>query len=89
MARLPAADLVSTELNVNLHPLPEDRTLGVHYNPKDDVFRFKLRKRHTTTAKREILRNLAGLTDLVGWFAPVNREFEHEKCENRCRGRIS
>lgn len=55
----------------DLDPLPEDSALGAHYNPNDDCFRIKLLPPRPATTKPEILRTIAGLTEVVGWLAPT------------------
>lgn len=49
------------------------KTLGLHWAPNSDTFRFKVELRETTVkpTKRSVLSDTAQLFDPLGWLAPV------------------
>ena len=71
LTRLPAADLLQPELDLDFDQLPEERTLGVQYRPQKDVFAFKFLTRPPATTKRQILSHVAGIADQNGFLIPV------------------
>lgn len=48
------------------------KTLGVHWNPKTDTFKFKvtLEPKFKLT-KRDIISDIAKLFDPLGWISPI------------------
>ena len=60
-------------VHVNADDEIVNKTLGIIWDPKGDVFGFKI-KLHCTPVKltkREILSRLASIYDPIGWLAPV------------------
>lgn len=71
MKTIPDAD---REVDISQEIYIDDtaKTLGIHWQPKEDVFMFKINiKENDTRTKRMLLSEVASLFDPLGWLAPI------------------
>jgi len=70
-ASLPGQQGESSLLNMDLEPNPVERTLGLVWDYKKDVFRLQISINVNSSTKREMLRALASIFDPLGFLAAV------------------
>lgn len=71
MKTIPDAD---REVDISQEIYMDDtaKTLGIHWQPREDVFMFKINiKENDTRTKRMLLSEIASLFDPLGWLAPI------------------
>jgi len=68
---LPASELNSPDLNIDLDDLPVERTLGQYWDCEEDTFCFKFQVSQAADSKRKILAAVSSIFDPLGLLAPV------------------
>ncbi|XP_066922770.1 uncharacterized protein [Clytia hemisphaerica] len=67
---IPKEDLSPKITNHDFKVLPSERTLGVRWNPTDDVFFFNVPVKECKETKRGLLSFLCSIFDPLGFLAP-------------------
>ena len=71
MAGIKSEERIKPTLNLDLDPLPTEKTLGVYWNSEEDVFLFKIKLQTGANTKRTILSATSSVYDPLGFLSPV------------------
>ena len=75
------------ELDLNIHQLPVERCLGVHWNIENDTFGFRIQLQDKPLTRRGILSTISSIFDPIGIAAPVilqGKKILQELCQTNC-----
>lgn len=64
-------------LNLSADELPNEKTLGISWDPNSDVFQYTIRLEPRPQTKRGILSTVASLFDPLGLVSPITLEPKH------------
>ncbi|KFD60319.1 hypothetical protein M514_27496 [Trichuris suis] len=68
---LDANERSQPDLNIDIDPLPVERTLCVLWNAENDSFRFRSRELPAVSSKRGMLRAVSSIFDPLGFVSPI------------------
>ena len=71
MSGIAAKERIDPTLDLDLDPLPTEKTLGVYWDSERDAFLFKVQTLPGASTKRQILSSTACIYDPLGFLAPV------------------
>lgn len=71
LTKIPEEEQATPTLDLDLENLPLERTLGVQWDMKKDVFLFKVREPHQPPTKQGTLSAVSSLWDSLGFVCPV------------------
>ena len=70
-ASLPGQSQLNETLNMDLDDLPIERTLGLSWNYRQDVFVLKVSVSSDGSTKRDLLRTISSIFDPLGFLVPI------------------